>query len=309
VRTDAAGDYSTALRGLEAADDVVFVCLANEATVGNASAGANAATGLMALKEHVQNMSNDGQKRMAVAMVDPATAKSPTYAKDVLAAGSYGKLTSSDGRMILIAARGATTDPGNAAAPPVDAAAAAMGAIAGHAPSTSVVLKQVRGFQMPVTLQYTPSEIRSLSEAGAIPLIDPALIPGSGLYFADGGTLSADAARNYIDIVRVIDDIEFRLRAGLIGSVGDSRITKAGLTSVKLRIEGILGPLQRAAVIDDYRVVIPLLAILSLPETARSVVDEKEISDARKSRQVIALVSVTYGPAVHRLNVTLAPKF
>ncbi len=309
VRTNTAKDYAPALAGLEAADDVTFVCLANEATVGNASAGVNPATGLMALLEHVETMSASGSKRMGVAMIDPKIARTPTYAADVLAVGSYGKLTSDDGRMILIAARGATNDPGNNAAPASDAAAAAMGAIAGYAPSISMVLKQVRGFQMPITSQYTPSEITTLAGAGAIPLIDPALIPGTGLYFSDGGTLSADAARNYIDIVRVLDDIEFRLRAGLIGAVGDSRITKAGLTSIRIRIEGILGPLLQAAVIDDYDVVIPLLAILSLPESARSVSDEAQVVTARSTRQVSVLVSITYGPAVHRLNVTLAPKF
>jgi hypothetical protein len=309
VRTNNAKDYAPALAGLEAADDVTFVCLANEIAVGNASAGNNPATNLMALKEHVENMSAAGQKRMAVAMIDPKIAKSPTYATTVLAMGSYGKLTSDDGRMILVAARGATNDPGNNAAPASDAAAAAMGAISGYSPSTSMVLKQVRGFVMPITQQYAPAEITALSGAGALPLIDPALIPGTGLYFSDGGTLSADAARNYIDIVRVLDDIEFRLRAGLIGSVGDSRITKAGLTTIRVRIEGILGPLQQAAVIDDFDVVIPLLSILSLPENARSVSDEAQVVTSRSTRQVSVLVSITYGPAIHRLNVTLAPKF
>jgi hypothetical protein len=33
------------------------------------------------------------------------------------------------------------------------------------------------------------------------------------------------------------------------------------------------------------------------------------VTQARQTRQVTVLVSITYGPAVHRLNVTLAPKF
>ena len=61
--------------------------------------------------------------------------------------------------------------------------------------------------------------------------------------------------------------------------------------------------------IDDYNVVIPLLSILSLPESARSITDEAQVVTARSTRQVSVLVSITYGPAVHRLNVTLAPKF
>jgi hypothetical protein len=306
VATGSAGDYAGALSGLEAADDVTFVCLAGEASVGAATAGNTPATGLMALKEHVEAMSAAGHKRMAVAMIDPATAKSAGYAADVLS--GYGALTSDDGRMILIAARGAAADPSRPAQA-ADAAAAAMGAIAGYPPSTSLVLKQVRGFAMPVTSQYTPAEISALAGAGVIPLIDPALIPGTGLYMADGGTLSADPARNYVDIVRVLDDLEFQLRAGLIGAVGDSRITKAGLTSLRVRVEGILGPLQQAAVIDDFSVVIPLLSILSLPEASRSAADSAQVVSARGTRQVTVLVSIAYGPAIHRLNVTLAPTF
>lgn len=305
VRTDAGKDYAAALAGLEAADDVTFVCLASEYDVGS---GGNAPTNLMALRAHVENMSASGQKRMAVAAIDPAIGKSPSYASDQLANGAYGKLMSDDGRMILVAARGATTDPTSPAAT-ADAASAAMGAIAGYSPSTSIVLKQVRGFTMPVTGQYTPAEITTLAGAGVIPLIDPALIPGTGLYFADGGTFSSDATRNRVDIPRVLDDIERKLGAGLIGTVGDSRITKPGLTSIRIRIEGILGPLQQAAVIDGYSVQIPVLDILNIPESARTPADQAQVDTARSTRQVDVLISITYGPAVHRLNVTLAPKF
>jgi len=308
VRTNSGKDYSAALTGLEAADDVTFVGLAEEYSVGKAATANADATDLMALRAHVKLMSDAGQKRMGIAAIDPLIARTPTYAATVLAAGAYGKLTSDDGRMILIAARGATTDPTNPAAT-ADAASAALGVIAGYSPSTSLVLKQVRGFTMPVASQYAPAEIAALAESGVIPLIDPALKPGTGIYFGDGGTLSSDAARNYVDIVRVLDDIEFRLRAGLIGAIGDNRITKAGLTAVRIRTEGILGPLQQAAVIDEYSVVIPLLRILAQPEASRSAADAAQVATARSTRSVEVLVSITYGPAVHRLNLTLAPRF
>jgi hypothetical protein len=310
VRTPAAGNYAAALAGLEAADDVAFVCLAGEIAVGTATAGTTAATGLRALTEHVENMSKAANRRMAVAMIDPSIARTATYVTDVLATTTgYGSLKSATGRTILVAARGATTDETVTPNPVADAAAATMGAIAGFAPSTSVVLKQVRGFTIPISQQYVPAEITGLSAAGAIPLIDPDLVPGTGLFMGDGGTFSADPARNYVDIVRALDDIEFRLRAGLIGTVGDARITKAGLTAVRIRIEGILGPLQLGAVIDDFSVSIPLLSILSLPESARSAADNAQVVTARQTRQVNVLVSITYGPAVHRLNITLAPQF
>ncbi|WP_428341203.1 hypothetical protein [Mycobacterium sp.] len=294
VRTDAGKDYASALTGLEAADDVTFVCLANETDIGAAAAGANPPTNLTALAAHVENMSAAGNKQMAVAMVNPATAKSATYKEDVLSA--YAALKSSDGRFILVAARGATAD----------AAAAAMGAIAGYPPAVSPVLKQVRGFTVPVTSQYAPAEITGLAEQGVIPLIDPALIPGTGLYFADGGSWSSDPNRNYIDVVRVCDDVEFKLRSGLIGSIGDSRITKAGLMQVLVRTEGILGTLQRAAEIDDFSVQIPLLDVLSIPESARTPADDDQVTTARGTRHVSMFVAIVLGPQIHQLDISLA---
>jgi hypothetical protein len=308
VRTGTDDDYAGALAGLDAADDVTFICLAGETTVGKATSGNTAATGLMALKEHVEQASAAGNKCIAVAMIDPATARSPTYVGDVLAASGYGPLRSDDGRMVLVAARGATLDPTSTTAT-ADAAAAVMGAAAGYPPGTSVVLKQVRGFTMPVTSQYIPAEITALSGQGIIPLIDPALIPGSGLYLADGGVFSSDAARNYFDVVTLLDQMEFALRAGLIGTVGDSRITKAGLTAVRVRIEGILGPFLASGVIDSFSVVIPLLAILALPDSARDAADTDRVVTARQTRRVDVVILVEIAATIHQLNVTLVPHF
>jgi hypothetical protein len=200
---------------------------------------------------------------------------------------------------VLIGARGADGD----------AATAAMAAIAGYQPHVSPGLKLVRGVQIPLAAQYGPAEITGLSEAGVVPLIDPALVPGTGLHLAEGRTFTSDESLLFIDIVRTLDDIEFRLKAGLIGAIGDARITRSGMTQLKSRFDAILGPLQRGAVIDAYEVRIPVLDILSIPEAARSAADNAEVATARANRRVEVQVSVTYGPAVHRLLVTLAPKF
>ena len=66
-------NFDAGLAALEAADDVTFVSLAN--VTDKAS--------LSKLKAHAENMSAAGQKRIAVMMVDPAIAKSPTYADTV----------------------------------------------------------------------------------------------------------------------------------------------------------------------------------------------------------------------------------
>ena len=280
-------DYASALSSLEAADDVTFIALANEVGIKP----------LEALKKHVEDMSAAGQKRIGIAMLDPNTAKSNTYVDDVTKA--VASLRSDSSRMVMVAARGATGD----------AATAAMAAIAGYDPQVSTVLKKVRGFSMPVESQYSPSEIKGLSEAGIIPIIDPALIVGESLHFAEGRCFTADADLPYIDIVRVLDDIDFRLKAGLIGAVGDARITKAGMTLLKTRIEGILGPLVRNNVIVDFAIDIPVLNVLSVPESAWNATDRAIVQTARANRMVDMFVSVTYGPAVHRLKVTLAPTF
>lgn len=305
VRTATNGAYAAALAGLDAAADVTFVCLAGETGIGAATSGATAATGLTALKEHVEQASAAGNRRVGVAMIDPGAARTPTYVNDVL--NTAGPLRSGDGRMVLVAARGATLDPTSATAT-ADAAAAVMGTVAGYPPGTSVVLKQVRGFTMPVTAQYTPAEITGLAAQGVIPVIDPALIPGAGLYLADGGVFSSDAARNYLDLVTLLDQMEFALRAGLIGAIGDSRITKAGLTAVRVRIEGVLAPFLASGVIDSFAVTIPLLAVLSLAESARSAADTAALTTARQTRQVTAVAEVEIAATTHQVTVTLLPE-
>jgi hypothetical protein len=300
VRVDNNGDYGAALASLEGVDDVTFVSLANETTVGAAAttgSQAKPASDLMALKEHVESMSKSGQKRLGVAMVDPTRARTPSYVADVLAV--VEQLRSSSSRMILIAARGAT----------VDAASAAMGAIAGLEPHISIVLKRVQGVTMPPASQYGPSEIKAMAEAGLTPLIDPALILGTSLHFADGRTFTANDDQLWVDLVRVLDDIEFRLKAGLIGTVGDARITKAGLTLIKARMEGILGSLLARAVIDGFSIALPVLDILSLPESARSKAENDKVEEARQNRAVEIYPTIVYGPAVHRLMVKLTPTF
>jgi hypothetical protein len=295
VKIDAA-KFDAGLAALDAADDVTFVSLA----------GVTDAATLALLKAHAETNSAAGQKRIAVMMVDPAIAKKATYAADVNTAfNGTPNLKSSTSRVLVVAARGATTDSGQ----PADVATAAMAAIAGYAPNISIVLKRVRGITVPVAAQYTPAEIKALSEFGFVPIIQPALIVGGGFFFAEGRLYTSDASLLYVDILRTLDDIDFRLKSGLIGAIGDARITKAGMTAVKTRVDGILGPLKRGAIIDDYQIELPVLDILSVPENTWTATERQIVADARANRTVDMFVSVTYGPAVHRLRVTLQPKF
>ncbi|GAB3344926.1 hypothetical protein [Modestobacter lapidis] len=285
------GQVAAALAALEQFGDVTLVCLAGTTHVGDEGPPA---TGLRALVAHVEKASGDGSRRLGVAMIDPAIERSPDYVRDVGAA--YEPLRSP--RLVLVAARGADGD----------AAAAVTATIAGHQPHISLVLKTVAGLSIPKAQQYTPEEIVGLSNLNIDPVIDPVLIPGRSLHLAEG-RLFADDDPIFIDILRTIDDVEFRLKAGLMRSVGDARITRSGLSLLKTRIEGILGPLVRRGVLDGASVAIPVLDALSVPEAARTSSDDTDIRTARQTRSVQATVTIVYGPAVHHLLLNLRPTF
>lgn len=297
-------DFAAALGALLAADDVTFVAVAGQYAkkpgAGETAADKNPA--IKALKDHVEGASADGAKRIGVFAIDPALAKSATYADDV--AASVDGLKSSVSRLVCVAARGAD-DAGETP----DVGCAAASAIAGQPVAASIVLKKVAGFSLPLAQQFGPTEIKALSEAQVIPIIDPTLIPGESLHFAEGCAFTSDASLKYIDVVRLLDDVEYRLKAGLIGMIGDARITRAGLNGVVNRAQGILDRLIGPGGIDGYSVLIPVLEILRVPEASRSAGEAQAVAEARAERVVEMLVSITLGPAVHLLNIALQPRF
>ncbi len=288
-----APDYAAALSAVAAAP-VQFVCLANETDAG----------ALADLKDHIETVSADGNRRMGVAMVEPdlAVAAGETFAGN--ADTTYGDLKSDLSRMVLVAAR----VPVEGGLPTSDVAAAAMGTIAGQDVHISVLMKQVRGPKIPVQRQFTASEIKQLAEAFIIPVIDPELVPGEGLFLGSGRAYTTDTSRLYVDIVRTLDYLEFLLKAGLIGSIGNVRIDRLGMQALRSRFDGILQPLLSSRVIADYSVDIPLLAILEAEEAARTPGQSATLTDARTSRVVEVLLSVVYAGAVHFLDINLALK-
>lgn len=294
------GGWAAALKSLEAADDVTFVTLAASPVKAG---GGNANDPITALKSHVETQSAAGNKRIGVAAVDPAIAKSDTYADDVITLTTPFK--GSSPRMVMIAARGAIDDDNQSA----EVAAAAASAIAGQPPATSVVLKKIRSLRMPLAGQYSPGEIKKLSGDNIIPIVDPALIVGESLHFAEGTLYTTDASQKYIDIVRLLDDVEFRLKAGLIGLIGDARITRSGLATVIRKGEGILGVVQTTGAITGFSFSIPVYNALLKPDAARSPTEKQIVFTARSERLVDMYVTIVIGPAIHRLKIALQPKF
>lgn len=312
VRADESGgsaNYTAALAKLDPLD-VQFVVAAFEPDVA----------ALGQLKSHVENASAAGKGRLGVAMVDPALTLTGTNTFPEEVEAVYAGLKSDSSRMVLVAARADTTlNTEDVTLPDAsvetrryatdrDPAAAVAGTIAGYNPHISVLMKQVRGIQIDDANQFSPSEITQLSEQFVMPVFDPALIPGAGLFLGAGRTYTTDTSRLYVDIVRVLDDVEFRLKAGLIGAIGDVRIDRLGMQTLRSQIDSILSPLKRRRVIANYDIYLPLLPILAKEEASRTADESVQVTNSRIDRRVEAVLSIYYGPAVHVLSLEVALK-
>lgn len=277
-------DWDAALKAVDTLD-VQFVMLANSPlTAANSAA-------LGTLADHVKSVSNtggDGMERMGVLML----AKGITDATVV-----KGNLA--DERMVYIAHK---SDE--------DAAAAVAGTIAGYEPHISLLLKPVSITTDP----FSSAEIETINGSetfdsgpagqGVNWLVDPALIPGRGVYMGEGYT-GNPGGKKYIDIVRAIDDVSFRLKAQLIKTVGNLRISRAGLRALTGQMEAVLEPLVRSEVIEGYDIVIPILTLLDKDPNVLTPAELNQINNAQSQRVVEVLVAVDYAGAIHRLAITL----
>jgi hypothetical protein len=104
---------------------------------------------------------------------------------------------------------------------PDDVAAAAAGVIGGVDPWVSLVLKPVGGItqvgdftdQALLTLMH-PDQV-GIVQPKVNPVVHPEFLAGSGPVMGEGFTADGTGERQYIDIVRTIDDIAFRVKAVL----------------------------------------------------------------------------------------------
>lgn len=283
VRTNT-GDptpIATAL-GVVAKLDVQIVAVANTPLTNVGATAAASKTAIEALSNHVNTVSNtgsDGMERIGVAML----AKGLT---DVTAISG----TMSNARMVMIAHN---SDQ--------DAAAAVAGVIAGYQPHISLLLKQVN---ISMDTLFSDSEIDAFNTAQVNWLTDPTLIPGKGVYMGEGYTLDG-TTKKYIDIVRTIDDISFRLKASLIQSIGNLRISRSGLRALVSEMTAILEPLRLSEVIESYNVFIPILVLLDKDPASLSAAELTQIHNTQSSRSLETAITVEYAGAIHRLDITL----
>lgn len=285
VRVATAPDWDESLAVL-ATLDIQIVALADEPldTTSGAAGGS-----VRALADHVTSVSNtggDGLERIGVAMLEK-DATDPTIVTGALASE----------RLVYVAHK---SDE--------DVAAAVAGTIAGYEPHVSMLFK-------PVAVSsgaFTSAEIGELNGSetftsgpagkGVNWLVDPPLIPGQAVYLGEGYT-GNPGGKKYIDIVRTIDNVTFLLKARLIRSIGNVRISRSGLRNLGGQIEAVLEPLIRQGVIEGYTIFIPVLTLLDKP--VRTPAEDQQINNAQSERVVEVLVAVDYAGAIHRIALTL----
>jgi hypothetical protein len=288
VRTASGPDWTAALNAV-ASIDAQFVVLAN--TPLDASTGASPAGAIFQLANHVSSVSNtggDGKERMGVAMLTKGATNTAIVA---------GALANE--RMVYIAHK---SDQ--------DAAAAVAGVIAGYEPHISILLKPVNI----TNEEFTPTEIAAINGTetftsgpagnGVNWFVDPVLIPGHGVYMGEGYT-GNPGSKKYIDIVRTIDDVSFRLKAQLIKTIGAVRISRSGLRALVAQMEAVLQPLVQNEVIEGFDITIPLITLLDKDPNTLTSAEVNQINNAQNQRVVEVLIAVDYAGAIHRLSITL----
>jgi hypothetical protein len=244
------------------------------------------------LATHVTSVSDgaDGKERMGVVML----AKGPVADPATLITGDLV----SD-RMIYVAHQ---SDD--------DVAAAVASTVAGYPPHVSLVLKQIAVKSTPFSATQV-DVINGSEEFGAAVagkglnwLTSPALLGGQGVYLGEGYT-GSKLEKKYIDVMRTLDDVTFKLKARLINAIGNLRVSRAGLRGLSVQLEAVLEQLVRDGVLDSYDVVIPVLDLLDTDPSQLSPVQLQLIKNAQDSRAAKVFVSVDYNGAIHRVNLEL----
>ncbi|MDX2547448.1 hypothetical protein ACOT81_37350 [Streptomyces sp. WI04-05B] len=291
VRVDEQNPDWKAALDVVASLDVQLVVLANtplNATTGRVDAPEGA---LVTLAKHVASVSEtggEGRQRMGVAML-PKDSSDPGPVQGTLA----------HDRMVYVAHRSTQ-----------DAAAAVAGAVAGHQPHISLLLKPVNI----TSPSFSQAEIETLNgpetfESGPAGrgvnwLTSPSIIPGSGVYMGEGYTGNPGGTK-YIDAMRTVDDLNFRLNASLIKTIGNVRISRSGLRALIARLEAILGPEVQREVLNGFEVFVPLLTLLDKDPATLTAAEAERIHQAEVRRMVQVMIAIHYAGITHRLSIAM----
>lgn len=275
-----------------AALNVQVVVLANTPLTATSGAAGGA---IEALRNHVVTVSKngDGKERMGVAMLSKGVA-SPALVNGTLVSD----------RMVYVAHQ---SDE--------DAASAVAGTIAGYPPYTSMILKQVAIKSDPFTdaqidtingdePEDNPAVPSGISGKGVVWLASPVLLPGGGVYLGEGYTGDPGHLK-FIDVQRTLDDVTFRLKARLIGSIGNLRISRSGLRALILQMEAVLNPLVAGGVLEGYQLTVPVLKLLDADPATLTAAQIDAVKRAHTDRVAQVLAAVEYAGAMHRIHINL----
>jgi hypothetical protein len=196
---------------------------------------------------------------------------------------------------------------------PDDVAAAVSGVIAGVDPWISLILKPVTGisqvgdFSDQALLTFLHPDQVGLVQPKVNPVVHPEFLAGSGPVMGEGFTADGTGQRLYVDIVRTIDDIAFRIKATLTSPqvIGTLRINRPGLRILTSIIRAMMNTRVADGEIDGYAIDIPIQAIVEKDEKDRTDAETAQLEAVQAGRALSLNVSVEYSGAIHQLIVTL----
>jgi hypothetical protein len=196
---------------------------------------------------------------------------------------------------------------------PDDVASAAAGVIAGVDPWVSLVLKPVNSitqagdFTDQALLTFLHPDQVGIVQPKVNPVVHPEFLAGSGPVMGEGFTADGTGERVYIDIVRTIDDIAFRVKALLTSPqvIGTLRINRPGLRILTSIVRGMMNARVAEGEIDGYAIEIPIQAIVEKDEKDRTDAETQQLQQVQNSRDLPFNISIEYSGAIHQLVVTL----
>jgi len=177
---------------------------------------------------------------------------------------------------------------------PDDVAAAAAGVIGGVDPWVSLVLKPVQGitqvgdFDDQALLTFLHPDQVGVVQPKVNPVVHPEFLAGSGPVMGEGFTADGSGERQYIDIIRTIDDIN-----------------RPGLRILVSMVRAMLNARIGEGEIDDYAIDVPIQPILEKDEKDRTPDEIQQLHQVQNGRQLPFSVSIEYAGAIHQLVVTL----
>ncbi|MCK5642715.1 MAG: hypothetical protein KAJ19_18040 [Gammaproteobacteria bacterium] len=185
------------------------------------------------------------------------------------------------------------------------------------ATSVAGLLASIKQWESPIlkatsnivqTTQFTTAQISALNTAQLNPMIDPLYLTGTGYILGTDYTLGTISDGIYrVDVRRTLDDITYKLKAGLTNPtvIGNIRINKTGLSVLNGKMGAILQAAVNDGEIDSYTIDIPVMLALIKDINSRSDAEALLITTARTTRNVDTIVSVVYSGALHTIDVEL----